>query len=98
MSNHEIMSREEIMEAIREGDKYAGILVEEIDDKVDMVLADNDRLDNKIDVVDLKLEDFRRETNANFNLIFEEHQEILRKFVEMDEKFSKRFDNLEKII
>ena len=96
------MSREEIMRVIEDGDKYAGILLEDIEGKIDTVLQDHEGLDKKIDAVDLKLDDFRVETDRNFNLVFEEkralRQESEAKFNEVFKKFEKvdeRFDAMD---
>ena len=72
MNNNKTMSREEIMEAIQEGDRYAGVLMEEMNDKFDTIMEVYDLLDNKIDRVDTKVDNFQKETSQNFNLLFEE--------------------------
>jgi FtsZ-binding cell division protein ZapB len=98
MAKEETMSREEIMNAIEEGDRQTGILFEDIESKVEIALEDHARLDLKIDRVDEKLENFRRETTSNFNLVFEELYDMRNHFMKIDGKFNKidkRFNKID---
>jgi DnaJ-class molecular chaperone len=103
MANEEIMSRAEIMSAIEEGDRHAGVLAEATDDKFKVIMETYDVLDKKIDGVDRKLEDFRGEANMKFSLLFGDNQRFFEELratrKESEERFGeifKRFDSLEK--
>jgi hypothetical protein len=106
MADSETMSRTEIMRAIHEGDRHAGVLFEEMNGKFDTLIETYDLLDNKIDRVDTNLEEFRRETNYNINLLFEENRkffgelralraEFKGEMSAMREEFSQRMDRME---
>jgi uncharacterized protein (DUF3084 family) len=91
MHENETMSRKEIMDVIEEGNRHAGVLLEDIEGHLSIALEDHERMDKKIDAVDAKFEDFRAETNRNFNLVFEEmyamRKEFSKKFEKIDQKF-----------
>jgi len=85
------MSRAEIMKAIEDGDRYAGILFERIEGKIDLTMEESARLDKKIDAVDAKLEDFREETNWKFEVLIGDHQKVLGEMRAMREGFEAKF-------
>lgn len=57
-----------------------GVVLEDINSKIDLVVEGHQVLNKKIDKVDEKLEDFRKEVNERFN--------------EVDYKFETVFDEL----
>jgi hypothetical protein len=76
MNDNETMSRAEIMRAIEEGDRHAGVLAEATDDKFKIIMETYDVLNKKIDGVDRKLEDFRGEVNMKFDLLFDGQDQL----------------------
>ena len=78
-----------------------GVVLENIDSKLDLVVEGHRVLDKKIDKVDEKLEDFRNEVNYKFDVVFDELHLIrneLKEKVGRDEfvLLEKRVMNLEK--
>jgi len=60
--------------------RHFGVVLENIDSKLDLVVEGHEALDKKIDKVDKKVEDFRKEVNYKFEIITEvlsEHGKIL---------------------
>ena len=53
-------------------ERHFGVVLEDIDSKLDLVVEGNQGLDKKIDKVDEKLEDFRDEVNYKFEIVFDE--------------------------
>ena len=53
-------------------ERHFGVILEDIDSKLDLVVEGNQGLDKKIDKVDEKLEDFRDEVNYKFEIVFDE--------------------------
>jgi hypothetical protein len=76
MNDNETMSRAEIMRAIEEGDRHAGVLAEATDDKFKIIMETYDVLNKKIDGVDRKLEDFRGEVNMKLSFLFEGQNQL----------------------
>lgn len=68
-------------------ERHFGVVLENIDSKLDLVVEGQGALDVKIDKVDEKLEDFRKEVNYKFDVVFE-------KFDEIDTQFSDVKDEL----
>ncbi len=80
-----------------------GVILENIDSKLDLVVEGHQVLDKKIDNVDGKLDDFRNEVNYKFEVVFDELNLIrneLKEKVGRDE-FSfleKRVIKMEKVL
>jgi predicted nucleic acid-binding Zn-ribbon protein len=89
-NNNEVMSREEIMNAIAEGDRGIGVLLEDLEGKVQIGLEDHERLDRKIDGVDFTLEAFRQEANEKFDFLVSGQKHLL----EENQLFFERFDGV----
>ena len=53
-------------------ERHFGVVLENIDSKLDLVVEGHRVLDKKIDKVDEKLEDFRNEVNYKFDVVFDE--------------------------
>ena len=61
-------------------ERHFGVILENIDSKVDLLVEGHKTLDKKIDRVDENLEDFRQETNYKFKVVQEtlnSHSKIL---------------------
>jgi septation ring formation regulator EzrA len=80
-------------------ERHFGVILEDIDSKLDLVVEGHQVLDKKI-------EDFRGEVNEKFKevdykfeVVFEKFDEVDKKFDEVDKKFDevdKRFDEVDK--
>lgn len=70
------MPNEEIMEAIHEGDRHAGVLFEDVKNKFIIIMVAYDTLNNKIDAVDRKLENFREEATMKFDILFNGQEQL----------------------
>jgi len=63
-----------------------------------LVVEGQGALDVKIDKVDEKLEDFKKEVNYKFDIVFEKFDEVDQKFDEVDQRFDEvdqRFDEVD---
>ena len=60
-------SEKEIFENFKKQDPYAGAVLEEMNDKLSIIIERHDILEGKIDHVDAKLEAFRMEVNEKFD-------------------------------
>ncbi len=79
-------------------ERHFGMVLEDIDSKLDLVVEGHQGLDKKI-------EDFRKETGERFDemdykfeIVFEKFDEIDAQFNKVDERFNKvdeRFDNVD---
>jgi len=79
-------------------ERHFGVILEDIDSKLDLVVEGQGALDVKIDKVDEKLEDFKKEVNYKFDIVFEKFDEVDQKFDEVDQKFDEvdqRFDEVD---
>ena len=79
-------------------ERHFGVILEDIDSKLDLVVEGQGALDVKIDKVDEKLEDFKKEVNYKFDIVFEKFDEVDQKFDKVDQKFDKvdqRFDEVD---
>jgi septation ring formation regulator EzrA len=80
-------------------ERHFGVVLEDIDSKLDLVVEGHQVLDKKI-------EDFRGEVNEKFKevdykfeIVFEKFDEVDKKFDEVDKRFDevdKRFDEVDK--
>ena len=78
-------------------ERHFGVILEDIDSKLDLVVEGQGALDVKIDKVDEKLEDFKKEVNYKFDIVFEKFDEVDQKFDEVDQRFDEvdqRFDEV----
>ena len=78
-------------------ERHFGVILEDIDSKLDLVVEGQGALDVKIDKVDEKLEDFKKEVNYKFDIVFEKFDEVDQKFDKVDQKFDEvdqRFDEV----
>ncbi len=57
-------------------ERHFGVVLEDIDSKLDLVVKGQEVLDIKIEKVDEKLEDFRKEVNYKFEVVFEKFDEV----------------------
>ena len=79
-------------------ERHFGVILEDIDSKLDLVVEGQGALDVKIDKVDEKLEDFKKEVNYKFDIVFEKFDEVDQKFDEVDQRFDKvdqKFDEVD---
>jgi len=79
-------------------ERHFGVILEDIDSKLDLVVEGQGALDVKIDKVDEKLEDFKKEVNYKFDIVFEKFDEVDQKFDKVDQKFDKvdqKFDEVD---
>jgi len=79
-------------------ERHFGVILEDIDSKLNLVVEGQGALDVKIDKVDEKLEDFKKEVNYKFDIVFEKFDEVDQKFDEVDQKFDEvdqRFDEVD---
>ena len=79
-------------------ERHFGVILEDIDSKLDLVVEGQGALDVKIDKVDEKLEDFKKEVNYKFDIVFEKFDEVDQKFDEVDQRFDEvdqRFDEVD---
>ncbi|PIZ44363.1 hypothetical protein COY31_02700 [Candidatus Wolfebacteria bacterium CG_4_10_14_0_2_um_filter_39_18] len=79
-------------------ERHFGVILEDIDSKLDLVVEGQGALDVKIDKVDEKLEDFKKEVNYKFDIVFEKFDEVDQKFDKVDQKFDEvdqRFDEVD---
>ena len=75
-------------------ERHFGVILEDIDSKLDLVVEGQGALDVKIDKVDEKLEDFKKEVNYKFDIVFEKFDEVDQKFDEVDQRFDEVTDEL----
>ena len=68
-------------------ERHFGVILEDIDSKLNLVVEGQGALDVKIDKVDEKLEDFKKEVNYKFDIVFEKFDEVDQKFDEVDQRF-----------
>ena len=79
-------------------ERHFGVILEDIDSKLDLVVEGQGALDVKIDKVDEKLEDFKKEVNYKFDIVFEKFDEVDQKFDKVDQRFhevDQRFDEVD---
>ena len=79
-------------------ERHFGVILEDIDSKLNLVVEGQGALDVKIDKVDEKLEDFKKEVNYKFDIVFEKFDEVDQKFDEVDQRFDEvdqRFDEVD---
>ena len=79
-------------------ERHFGVILEDIDSKLDLVVEGQGALDVKIDKVDEKLEDFKKEVNYKFDIVFEKFDEVDQKFDKVDQKFDEvdqKFDEVD---
>ena len=79
-------------------ERHFGVILEDIDSKLNLVVEGQGALDVKIDKVDEKLEDFKKEVNYKFDIVFEKFDEVDQKFDKVDQKFDEvdqRFDEVD---
>ena len=79
-------------------ERHFGVILEDIDSKLDLVVEGQGALDVKIDKVDEKLEDFKKEVNYKFDIVFEKFDEVDQKFDKVDQRFDEvdqRFDEVD---
>jgi len=81
--------------------RHFGVLLENIDSKLDLVVEGQQSLDTKIDKVDAKVENLKTEMNYKFEIVFDELRLIrndLKEKVSRDEfiVLEKRVLNLER--
>lgn len=53
-------------------ERYFGVLLESMDKKIDLVLEGHSVLDKKIDQVDFKVDDLKKEMDYKFETVFDE--------------------------
>ena len=79
-------------------ERHFGVILEDIDSKLNLVVEGQGALDVKIDKVDEKLEDFKKEVNYKFDIVFEKFDEVDQKFDKVDQRFDEvdqRFDEVD---
>ena len=87
-----------IKEKGKAADKRAhGVLMEDLDAKLDLVLEGHSALDKKIDLHHEKFVEFKEETNFKFGIVFEKFGEIGGKFDGIDGRFDRVEGRLDKI-
>jgi GTP-binding protein EngB required for normal cell division len=64
-------------------ERHFGVILENIDSKMDLVVEGRKALDKKIDKVDEKLEDFKKEVDYKFEIVFEKFDEVDKRFDEV---------------
>jgi len=67
-------------------ERHFGVILEDIDSKLDLVVEGQGALDVKIDKVDEKLEDFKKEVNYKFDIVFERFDEVDQRFDEVTDE------------
>jgi len=78
-------------------ERHFGVILEDIDSKLDLVVEGQGALDVKIDKVDEKLEDFKKEVNYKFDIVFEKFDEVDQKFDKVDQKFDEVDQKFDKV-
>ena len=80
-----------------------GVILEDIDSKIDFLVEGHQALDKKIDKVDSnlngKIDSFKTEMDYKFETVFEKFNEVDKRFDEVDKRFEKvdkRFDEVDK--
>jgi hypothetical protein len=76
MMMEENLSPKEAEKILGERDPYVGIVLEEVNDKLSIIIEGNDTLELKIDRVDAKLETFRTEVNEKFDAYSEDMKSL----------------------
>ena len=66
-----------------------GVLMEDLDAKLDLVLEGHSALDKKIDQHHEEFVEFREETNFKFGIVFEKFREVDGRLGEIDGRFDK---------
>ena len=68
-------------------ERHSGVVLEDIDSKLDLVIEGHQGLDKKIDIVDKKVDSLHEEMDYKFGIVFE-------KFDKIDTQFSDVKDEL----
>ena len=68
-------------------ERYLGVVLEDIDSKLDLVVEGHQGLDKKIDKNHKEFQDFRKEVNYKFDVVFEKFDEIDVQFKNVDTQF-----------
>lgn len=80
-SSQPVLSRAEGIE------RRFGVILENIDSKIDLVVEGHKALDKKIDKNHQEFQEFRGEVNYKFEVVFDKFTEIDKKFIEVDKRF-----------
>jgi tetrahydromethanopterin S-methyltransferase subunit G len=78
-------------------ERHFGVILEDIDSKLDLVVEGHQTLDKKIDRHYGEFQEFRKEVDYKFEIVFEKFDEVDKRFDEVDKKFDevdKRFDEV----
>ncbi len=78
-------------------ERHFGVVLENIDSKLDLLVEGHQALDKKIDKNHGEFQEFRREVNYKFDVVFEKFHEVDERFNTVDKRLSKVDDKLESI-
>lgn len=71
MKKEKLKNKKEKKE-LSQTERHFGVILEDIDSKLDLVVEGHRTLDKKIDKVDGKVDDLRQEMNYKFEIVFDE--------------------------
>ncbi|MEK7574491.1 MAG: hypothetical protein AAB514_03110 [Patescibacteria group bacterium] len=77
------MKKEKTKKDSKSEERRTGVVLENIDSKLDFIVEGQQVLDKKIDKVDEKVDELRGEMNYKFGVVFEKFDEVDQKFDEV---------------
>ncbi|MEK7146815.1 MAG: hypothetical protein AAB772_01005 [Patescibacteria group bacterium] len=81
------MPQKKIKKELSSAERGFGVILEDIDSKLDLVVEGHQVLDKKIDGVDAKVDNLQKEMNYKFDVVFEKFGEIDQRFEQVDQRF-----------
>ncbi|MEK7147196.1 MAG: hypothetical protein AAB772_02995 [Patescibacteria group bacterium] len=88
------MPQKKIKKELSSAERGFGVILEDIDSKLDLVVEGHQVLDKKIDGVDAKVDNLQKEIDYKFDVVFEKFGEIDQRFEQVDQQFSEVKDEL----
>ncbi|MBN2198092.1 hypothetical protein JW698_02815 [Candidatus Wolfebacteria bacterium] len=75
-------------------ERHFGVVLENMDSKLDLVVEGQQALDKKIDKNHQEFKEFRKETDYKFEVVFEKFDEVDKRFEQVDKRFDEVADEL----
>lgn len=80
-------------------ERHFGVVLENIDSKLDLVVEGHQALDKKIDSNHQEFQEFRKEVDYKFEVVFEKFDEVDKRFEQVDRRFEqidRRFEQIDR--
>ena len=80
------------------GERQFGVILEDIDSKLDLVVEGHKALDEKIDKNHGEFQEFKKEVDYKFGVVFEHFEQVDRRFEQVDrcfEQVDQRFEQVD---